>query len=114
MEALDYLHIKGHAGVTELAKRLNISKQHASKIASKLEEMGYAAKKHDPSDGRACLYYLTDAGIGFIREHISQSDQRLEPYISALSKAEQQSLLDALLQTAELLDRCAMPNADNR
>ena len=62
VEALDYLHLKGSTSITELSERLNISKQHASKIAAKIEELGYAKKEPDPSDGRACLYRLTKSG----------------------------------------------------
>ena len=71
VEALDYIHRSEKASIKELATVLNISKQHASKIAGKLEELGYARKEKDPNDGRGTLYALTETGSRFINEHIS-------------------------------------------
>ena len=73
VEALDYIHRSEKASIKELATVLNISKQHASKIAGKLEELGYARKEKDPNDGRGTLYALTETGSRFINEHISIS-----------------------------------------
>ena len=107
VEALDYLHLKHQVGSTELAKRLNISKQHASKIASKLEELGYVAKIRDPTDGRGCLYCLTDTGRQFLNIHISMSNQYMEAYIRTLNEDEKHQLFSALTQAADILERCS-------
>ena len=107
VEALDYLHIRQQVNVTELAQRLNISKQHASKIAAKLEELGYAAKSLDPADGRGCFYRLTEDGLRFLDEHIALSNQYLEAYIHALNDDERRRLLSSLTQAADLLEQCA-------
>ena len=107
VEALDYLHIRQQVNVTELAQRLNISKQHASKIAAKLEELGYAAKSPDPADGRGCFYRLTEDGLRFLDEHIALSNQYLEAYIYALNDDERRRLLSSLTQAADLLEQCA-------
>ena len=107
VEALDYLHIRQQVNVTELAQRLNISKQHASKIAAKLEELGYAAKSPDPADGRGCFYRLTEDGLHFLDEHIALSNQYLEAYIYALNDDERRRLLSSLTQAADLLEQCA-------
>ena len=107
VEALDYLHMMKNASVTELAQRLNISKQHASKIAAKLEELGYADKTRDSSDGRGFYYHLTDEGLLFLNKHISQSNQHMEAYIHTLNDDEKCQLLSALNQAAEILERCS-------
>lgn len=105
VEAMDYIHLKGETGITELAARLNISKQHASKIALKLEELGYAEKTKDPSDGRACLYRLTEEGLSFIRGHIAQSDAYFEKMIEGLPENDKKTLKSCLLRAAEILSR---------
>jgi DNA-binding MarR family transcriptional regulator len=45
----------GAEGVTvsELGRRLGVSKQAATKTAASLEQLGYVRRLHDPSDGRA-------------------------------------------------------------
>ncbi len=107
VEALDYLHLKGSTSITELSERLNISKQHASKIAAKIEELGYAKKEPDPSDGRACLYRLTKSGKAFIQEHMAMSDRHFAELIGPLPQKEQEKLLSCLMQAAEILDQCS-------
>ena len=107
VEALDYLHIRQQVSVTDLARRLNISKQHASKIAAKLEDLGYTAKSPDPADGRGCLYQLTKEGLRFLDEHIALSNQYLETYIHTLNDDERRQLLISLMQAAEILEKCA-------
>ena len=104
VEALDYIHLKKQVNVKELSSRLNISMQHASKIAAKLEELGYAEKTRDPADGRACLYSLTDSGIHFIEDHINQSNQHLEEIVDRLSQNDQDRLLSSLTQLAAVLE----------
>ena len=107
VEALDYLHLKESTSIKELAARLNISKQHASKIASRLEELDYARKEPDPSDGRACLYKLTSSGKAFIQKHMAMSDRHFAEMIDSLPEDEQDRLLSCLMQAAEILDRCS-------
>ena len=106
VEAMDYIHLKGETGIMELASRLNISKQHASKIALKLEELGYAEKTKDPSDGRASIYRLTEEGLRFIREHIALSDEYFEKLISELTEEDRNDLRTSLIQASGILKRC--------
>ena len=106
VEAMDYIHLKGETGIIELASRLNISKQHASKIALKLEEIGYAEKKKDPADGRAVLYRLTEEGNRFVREHIALSDQYFENRINELTEEDRKALRSCLMQASQILNRC--------
>lgn len=106
VEAMDYMHLKGETGIMELASRLNISKQHASKIALKLEEIGYAEKKKDPADGRAVFYRLTEEGNRFVREHIALSDQYFEKRINELAEEDRETLRSCLMQASEILTRC--------
>lgn len=106
VEALDYLHIKKKTNIKELAERLNISKQHASKIAGKLVSLGYAAKMQDPADGRGCLYYLTDDGTQFVCKHINQSNEYMEKYTRTLAPEEYSALREALQRAADILERC--------
>lgn len=55
----------GRRGATasELGRRLGISKQAAGKTADRLEDLGYAERAADPSDGRRKIIRLTQRGI---------------------------------------------------
>jgi len=103
VEALDYIHRSKKASIKELATVLNISKQHASKIAGKLEELGYARKEKDPNDGRGILYTLTDAGSRFINEHISMSNRHFTEVLASFSEADREQLLSGLRILEEVL-----------
>ncbi len=104
VEAMDYLHMKGACGIKELSQRLNISKQHASKIASRLEEIGYASRSRDSSDGRSCLYTLTEEGQAFIGNHIASSNRHLDEILESLSAEEQRELRESFLTSARILE----------
>ena len=103
VEALDYIHRSEKASIKELATVLNISKQHASKIAGKLEELGYARKEKDPNDGRGTLYALTETGNRFINEHISMSNRHFTEVLASFSEADREQLLSGLRILEEVL-----------
>src|SRR5207244_2658090 len=48
--------------VSDLADRLEISKQGAGQIVDDMERRGYVERRPDPRDGRARLIYLSDRG----------------------------------------------------
>jgi DNA-binding MarR family transcriptional regulator len=58
LQALD----PGGTTISELGRRLGVSKQAAAKTALGLEEIGYLRRKRDPADGRAQRLYLTARG----------------------------------------------------
>lgn len=53
--------------VSELGRRLGISKQAAAKSAAGLEALGYVAREPDPGDGRASRVRVTEHGEGCLR-----------------------------------------------
>lgn len=55
------------ASVSELGRRLGVSKQAAAKTAAGLEALGYLARKSDPDDGRAYRLRLTGHGEDCLR-----------------------------------------------
>jgi len=48
--------------ITALAERLGVTKQAVSQTVAELEALGLLERAHDPSDGRARLVMLTEAG----------------------------------------------------
>ncbi|MGH3405424.1 MAG: MarR family winged helix-turn-helix transcriptional regulator [Streptosporangiaceae bacterium] len=50
------------ATISELGRRLGVSKQAAAKTAASLEQLGYLARREDPADRRAQVLVRTDLG----------------------------------------------------
>ena len=50
------------ATISELGRRLGVSKQAAAKTAASLEQLGYLARRDDPADRRAQLLVRTARG----------------------------------------------------
>ena len=61
MALFPHLDMAGNR-LTELARRMGITKQGAGQIVSDLVEMGVVERRPDPSDGRARLICLTPEG----------------------------------------------------
>ncbi|MDY7099840.1 MAG: MarR family transcriptional regulator [Actinomycetota bacterium] len=49
--------------VTELGRRLGVTKQAATKTAERLEALGYVERRRSPDDGRVVLVARTDRGV---------------------------------------------------
>jgi DNA-binding MarR family transcriptional regulator len=62
MRIVPYLTPEG-VRITELATRLDVSKQAVQKVVSVLLKLGFARVRVDPSDHRARLVSLTPAGV---------------------------------------------------
>ncbi|MGN6033030.1 MAG: MarR family winged helix-turn-helix transcriptional regulator [Thermomicrobiales bacterium] len=74
----------GAISMSELGRRLGVSKQAAAKTASRLEGLGYITRADDPHDARARLVARSERGNAMLRE-------------SALILAEQQHAWIAML-----------------
>lgn len=53
--------------ITELARRLGVSKQAAAKTATALERLGYLHRDDDPTDRRAQRLHITPHGFEMLR-----------------------------------------------
>ena len=94
--------------LTELARRLGVTKQAVGQLVSELEEMGVVALEPDPSDGRAKLVRFTPRGAKGI-EHglavLAELERELE---CKIGKQHMRALHAALLAAEAVL----APNAD--
>lgn len=105
VEVLSHLYEHKQARVQELADILNIPKQHASKIISRLEEQGLIASSSDPSDGRSTLYSLSEEGNGMMQEHLLISNRSFGRRLENLTPQERQTMLQAMQTVAEMLEK---------
>jgi DNA-binding MarR family transcriptional regulator len=90
--------------VSELAGRLNMSKQGAGQIADDMERRGYVERRPDPRDGRARLLHLSARGEQalaaarrfhqryerrLVREHGRDAVETMRTLLGAMIGAEQ-------------------------
>jgi len=78
--------IAGPMAITELAKRLDVTQQAASKTVTDLQRRGYLGRQFDPADARARLAVLTERGeavIAAARRHRAALEAELKQALGA-------------------------------
>ncbi len=105
VELLELLYMRGTMHQYELVNELRTSKQHVSKMTSRLEQMGYVARSVDDADARGHTVALTDAGRAYVDRHIAEGSKRARELYSHLSVAERRELDQAMLTVARLLEK---------
>lgn len=104
-DALGYLQEYGPMKPADLARYLHIPRQHASKIAAKLQELGLAQVQDDKADQRSHLIALTDKGHRFVLQHIHESESALSEVLAGLTEQERQRFLQSSSELTSLLQK---------
>lgn len=88
----------GQDGVTvsELGRRLGVSKQAAAKTARTLEEIGYAARTADPNDARATRLTHTARGEDLLRRSAVIFERQADQWRSEVGAARYEAMAEAL------------------
>jgi DNA-binding MarR family transcriptional regulator len=86
----------GGATVSELGRRLGISKQAAAKTAASLKALGYVASEPDPVDGRARVLRLTAHGTDCLRTSAEIFERLRARWVTDLGEARVAALEDDL------------------
>lgn len=93
--------------VTELAARLEVSKQAVGQLVNELEAMGLIERRPDPRDGRAKLVYFAGGAAG-IEQGMNALVQVERDLADAIGADRHAALVDALQALeAVLLERVA-------
>lgn len=82
--------------VTELARRMGVTKQAVSQVIDELEQMGIVERRPDPDDGRAKRVVFTDAGRAAILRGLSVLKSIEDEVLDALSPTRRKRLLEDL------------------
>ena len=93
---------------SELAERLEISKQGAGQIVDDMERRGYVERRPDPTDGRARLLHLSAHGRDALTA-ARRFHQRYERKLVGIHGPEAVANLRALLTAMAGVDRVADP-----
>jgi DNA-binding MarR family transcriptional regulator len=109
LSALDRLHTEGPLRISELAEREAMTQPGVTILVNRLAEAGYAERAADPTDRRAALVRITDAGRALLAARHAARAETLRHRIAALSD-EDQALLAAALPAIQRLVPTSTPN----
>jgi DNA-binding MarR family transcriptional regulator len=93
--------------VVELARKLEISKQAVSQTLAEMAEAGVVELTPDPSDGRAKLVRLTNAGAASIAQGLSVLEALERELAAEIGDSKMRALHDALVALEAALGRGA-------
>ncbi len=102
--ALACLDERGPMRVSEFAHVDQLSQPAATAKLNKLATAGLAQRMSDASDGRACLYGLTDEGRAHLARLRDSNLTSMLPQLEALSEARRAELAGALATVRHILD----------
>jgi len=87
--------------ISTLAERAGMTRQAMGQLVDDLERQGYLARARDPSDRRAALVTLTDAGCRFFDDAHAVMIELEAEYASVLGADRLAALRDSLLALLE-------------
>ena len=104
LAALAVLEAAGPLRISDLAARTAIGLPAMSRIAERLSRYGWAARHPDPTDHRACLVSITEAGTELLDAMRRERAGRLVPGLAQLQPQQVAALLAALPVLESLAD----------
>jgi DNA-binding MarR family transcriptional regulator len=90
--------------IGELARREQISKSSITRVAAKLEAMGYVERAPDPDDGRSFQVSISTEGHQLLAAARQRANEFLAAEVARLTADDRTALLDALPALQRLLD----------
>lgn len=70
--------------ISEIAERANMAKQAVGSLVEELEELGYVARRVDPTDGRARIVSFTERGERLIVHMLEIIEEIESSYVATL------------------------------
>src|SRR5262249_29361367 len=104
LSVLDTLTSRGPTRLTKLAGTEQISQPGLTQLVTRLEHEGLVERRPDPTDGRATLVHITEAGRQIGRSRLDDRTRRLLPLVARLTPEEQRAITEALPALARLAE----------
>ncbi|MDN0201312.1 MarR family transcriptional regulator [Streptomyces sp. S.PNR 29] len=104
LSVLDTLTSRGPTRLTELARTEQISQPGLTQLVTRLEHDGLVERRPDPTDGRATLVRITEAGRQVGKSRLADRTRRLLPLVARLTPEEQQAITEALPALSRLAE----------
>jgi DNA-binding MarR family transcriptional regulator len=111
---LSVLHTLTRSGpkrLSELTASEQVTQPAITQIVTKLEREGLVARQPDPSDGRAILVHVTEAGAAIVNGRRADRIAHLETLSKGLTPAERAAIAAALPALARLVELHGSPQA---
>jgi DNA-binding MarR family transcriptional regulator len=105
VQALFRLDSEGPARLTALAGAEGLSQPSMTQLIQRLERQGLTGRVNDPTDGRAALVYLTDAGRALLDRQQRERRDRLAQLLATLSEEDHATLSLAAHVTLPIIER---------
>ncbi|WJV44299.1 MarR family winged helix-turn-helix transcriptional regulator [Streptomyces flavofungini] len=86
----------GPLRLSDLARSEQVSQPGITQLVTRLERDGLVERRPDPSDGRAVLVHITEAGRRIGRSRHQDRTRHLAPLIAQLTPEQRQSITEAL------------------
>ncbi len=102
---LDALAVNGPLRISDLAEREAISQPGMTSLVNRLEAAGQAERVPDPTDGRAALVRITEAGRALLTQRHAARALVLERELRDLDAADRAALLAAVPAVHRLITR---------
>lgn len=105
LSVLDTLAARGPMRLTDLTRTEQVSQPGITQLVTRLERDGLVERRPDPTDGRAVLVYLTEAGRRIRRSRRDDRTRHLLPLVAQLTPGQRRAIaaaLPALTRLAEL------------
>lgn len=105
----------GALSVSELGRRLGVSKQAAAKTANRLEDLGYITRANDPADARARLIARSARGNALLWQSAVVLEEQKQAWIAVLGDERYATTIAGLRVIAEgssLVDTLAWLQAE--
>ncbi|MDM5190247.1 MarR family transcriptional regulator [Bacillus sp. DX4.1] len=99
------IHVNEGVSISDLAKKINISKQQMTPIVQKLEEKGYIVKVRDVNDKRSFKIMLSEAGKETITARWTELYHLFCEKLDQLSDEDQGDLEYALYKINRILEK---------
>lgn len=122
IELVERLHARGHGLVqrahiavlgnihtegtrlTELARRLGVTRQAASQMVQQIEQKGFLERRPDPEDARAVLVRHTAAGRALLLDALTLMDEIETGYAELVGTKTMDQMKRALRKIADSVD----------
>ncbi|MDX3225634.1 MarR family winged helix-turn-helix transcriptional regulator [Streptomyces sp. ME19-01-6] len=92
------------AALSERTRTEQVTQPAITQLVTRLERDGLVERRPDPSDGRAVLVHITEAGRQIGRSRHEDRTRHLAPLLSRLTAEQRQAIADALPALARLAE----------
>lgn len=102
---LQMLRLGGPVTMSELADRLKISKQQATKTIEKLYKYDFVRRLTDLKDRRVVRIEITDTAVAYIQQNIHQNMQLMEKWKAEIGEEDLLALQKAMETFLQILPK---------